>query len=110
MTDLDAVVDFQLSREEVIKRLSGRRLCPSTGRSYHIIFNPPKVAGKDDETGEDLIQRPDDKEDAIMHRLDVYAEQTEPLIDYYKKKGLIKEVDSSPKPSEVFELLKKALA
>ena len=110
MTDLDAVVDFQLSREEVIKRLSGRRLCPSTGRSYHIIFNPPKVEGKDDETGEDLIQRPDDKEDAIMHRLDVYAEQTEPLIDYYKKKGLIKEVDSSPKPSEVFELLKKALA
>ena len=110
MTDLDAVVDFQLSREEVIKRLSGRRLCPSTGRSYHIIFNPPKVAGKDDETGEDLIQRPDDKEDAIMHRLDVYAEQTEPLINYYRKKGLIKEVDSSPKPTEVFELLKKALA
>ena len=110
MTDLDAVIDFQLSREEVVKRLSGRRLCPSTGRSYHIIFNPPKVAGKDDETGEDLIQRPDDREEAIVHRLEVYDEQTAPLIDYYTKKGLIKEIDASPKPSEVFELLKKSLS
>ena len=109
MTSLDAVVDFQLSREEVVKRLSGRRLCPSTGRSYHIIFNPPKVEGKDDETGEDLIQRPDDREDAIVHRLEVYDAQTAPLIDYYKKKGLIRDVDASAKPSDVFELFKKAL-
>lgn len=109
MTTLDAVVDFQLSREEVVKRLSGRRLCPSTGRSYHIIYNPPKVEGKDDETGEDLIQRPDDKEEAIVHRLEVYDEQTAPLIEYYKKKGLIRDVDASAKPSDVFELFKKAL-
>ena len=109
MTELDAVVDLQLSREEVVKRLSGRRLCPSTGRSYHIIYNPPKVEGKDDETGEDLIQRPDDKEEAIVHRLEVYDEQTAPLIDYYTKKGLIRDVDASAKPSEVFELFKKAL-
>ena len=109
MTVIDAVVDFQLSREEVVKRLSGRRLCPSTGRSYHIIYNPPKVEGKDDETGEDLIQRPDDKEDAIVHRLEVYDEQTAPLIEYYTKKGLIRDVDASAKPSEVFELFKKAL-
>lgn len=109
MTTLDAVVDFQLSREEVVKRLSGRRLCPSTGRSYHIIYNPPKVEGKDDETGEDLIQRPDDKEEAIVHRLEVYDEQTAPLIDYYTKKGLIRDVEASAKPSEVFELFKKAL-
>ena len=109
MTTLDAVVDFQLSREEVVKRLSGRRLCPSTGRSYHIIYNPPKVEGKDDETGEDLIQRPDDKEEAIVHRLEVYDEQTAPLIDYYTKKGLIRDVDASAKPSDVFELFKKAL-
>ena len=109
MTSLDAVVDFQLSREEVVKRLSGRRLCPSTGRSYHIIFNPPKVEGKDDETGEDLIQRPDDREDAIVHRLEVYDAQTAPLIDYYKKKGLIRDVDASAKPSDVFDLFKKAL-
>ena len=110
MTTLDAVVDFQLSREEVVKRLSGRRLCPSTGRSYHIIYNPPKVEGKDDETGEDLIQRPDDREEAIVHRLEVYDEQTAPLIDYYKKKGLIRDVDASAKPSEVFELFKKVLS
>ena len=109
MTDLDAVVDFQISKEEVVKRLSGRRMCPSSGRIYHIVFNPPKNDGKDDETGEDLIQRPDDKEEAIVHRLDVYTEQTEPLIEYYRKKGLLKGVDASVKPSEVFELLKKAL-
>ena len=110
MTDLDAVVDFQISKEEVVKRLSGRRMCPSSGRIYHIVFNPPKNEGKDDETGEDLIQRPDDKEEAIVHRLDVYTEQTEPLIEYYRKKGLLKGVDASVKPSEVFKLLKAALA
>ena len=109
MTDLDAVVDFQIEKEEVVKRLSGRRMCPSTGKIYHIHFNPPKVEGKDDETGEDLIQRPDDKEEAIIHRLEVYTEQTEPLIEYYTKKGLIKEIDASVKPSEVFEHLKKVL-
>ena len=109
MTSLDAVVDFQLSREEVVKRLSGRRMCPSTGRIYHILFNPPKEEGKDDETGEDLVQRPDDREEAIVHRLEVYDAQTAPLIDYYKKKGLIRDVDASAKPSDVFELFKKAL-
>ena len=73
------------------------------------LSNPPKVEGKDDETGEDLIQRPDDREDAIVHRLEVYDAQTAPLIDYYKKKGLIRDVDASAKPSDVFELFKKAL-
>ena len=109
MTDIDAVVNFVVPMEEVVKRLSGRRMCPSTGRLYHIVFNPPKVEGKDDETGEDLIQRPDDKEDAIVHRLEVYESQTKPLIDYYRKKGLIKEIDASVKPSDVFERLKAAL-
>ena len=109
MTELDAVVNFLISKEEVVKRLSGRRMCPSTGRIYHVVFNPPKVEGKDDETGEDLVQRPDDKEDAIVHRLEVYTSQTEPLIEYYRKKGLIKEIDASVKPSEVFELLKATL-
>ncbi|MBQ7508134.1 MAG: adenylate kinase [Spirochaetales bacterium] len=109
MTGLDAVIDFRIPREEVIKRLSGRRMCPSTGRIYHVVFNPPKVEGKDDETGEDLVQRPDDREEAIMHRLEVYTEQTEPLIAYYASKGLIREVDASVKPAEVFDLLKAAL-
>ena len=111
MTDLDAVVNMDISNEEVIARLSGRRMCPSTGRIYHILFNPPKVAGKDDETGEDLIQRDDDKEDAIKHRLEVYAEQTQPLIDYYRKKGLLKDVktNNNMTPAEVFEETKKVL-
>lgn len=109
MTELDAVVNFLVPKDEVVKRLSGRRMCPSTGKIYHIVFHPPKVEGKDDETGEDLIQRPDDKEDAIVHRLEVYTSQTEPLIDYYRKKGLIKEIDASVKPDEVFERLKATL-
>ena len=112
MVDLDAVVDFQISAEEVVERLSGRRMCPSTGRIYHIVFNPPKVDGKDDETGEDLIQREDDKEEAIKHRLDVYTQQTEPLINYYKAKGLIREVKTNNDltPAQVFELTRKALS
>lgn len=110
MTDLDAVVDFQISTEAVVTRLSGRRMCPSNGRIYHILFNPPKVEGKDDDTGEDLIQRDDDKEEAIKHRLEVYTAQTEPLINYYTQKGLIRGVDASVAPAQVFENLKKALS
>lgn len=109
MKDLDAVVNFELDREEIIKRLSGRRMCKSTGKIYHILYNPPKVEGIDDETGEALIQRDDDKEDAILNRLDVYAAQTEPLIAYYREKGLIVDIDASVSPEEVFEQVKKAL-
>ncbi len=109
MTELDAVVNFVIEKDDVIKRLSGRRMCPSTGRLYHIIFNPPKVEGKDDETGEDLIQRDDDKPQAISHRLEVYVEQTQPLIDYYRGKKLLKDIDASKAPAEVFENMKEAL-
>lgn len=112
MTDLDAVLDLSISTEDVVQRLSGRRVCPSNGRIYHILFNPPKIEGRDDETGEPLIQRDDDKEDAIKHRLEVYQAQTEPLIDYYRKKGLIREVvtNNQYSPEEVFEMVKKALS
>lgn len=111
MTELDAVVNFEISNEDIIKRISGRRLCPSTGRSYNIFFNPPKVEGKDDETGEDLIQREDDKPEAVMHRLEVYASQTEPLIKWYTDRGLIKNVQTSNSmtPDKVFEETKKVL-
>jgi len=77
------VVEMNVSDEEIIKRMSGRWVHPSSGRTYHIIYNPPRVAGKDDETGEDLIQREDDKEDTVRERLRVYHEQTKPLSDYY---------------------------
>ena len=82
---IDAVVDIDVPDEEIIKRMSGRRVHLASGRTYHIVFNPPKVAGKDNETGEDLIQRDDDKEETVKKRLDVYHDQTEPLIGYYKK-------------------------
>ncbi len=82
---LDAVVDINVPDAEIIKRMSGRRVHLASGRTYHITFNPPKVEGKDDVTGEALIQRDDDQEETVRKRLDVYHSQTEPLIDYYKK-------------------------
>jgi len=81
---IDAVVDIDVPDGEIIKRMGGRRVHLSSGRTYHVTFNPPKVEGKDDETGEDLIQRDDDQEETVKKRLDVYHAQTEPLIDYYK--------------------------
>ncbi len=81
--DIDYVVEIDVSDDEVIKRMTGRRVHPASGRTYHIVFNPPKVDGKDDETGEDLIQRDDDKEETVKERLKVYHDQTEPLINYY---------------------------
>ncbi|MDD3903393.1 MAG: adenylate kinase [Sphaerochaeta sp.] len=109
MTSLDAVVNFVLDREEIIKRLSGRRVCKSTGKTYHVVFNPPKVAGIDDETGEALIQRDDDKQDAIENRLNVYEKQTEPLIAYYRSTGLLFDIDASASPEEVMAEMVKVL-
>ena len=80
---IDAVVDINVPDEEIIKRMSGRRVHLASGRTYHLIFNPPKEPGKDDKTGEPLIQRDDDKEETVRKRLDVYHAQTEPLVAYY---------------------------
>ena len=80
---IDYVVEIDVPDAEIIKRMSGRRVHLASGRTYHIVFNPPKVAGKDDATGEDLIQRDDDNEDTVKKRLDVYHAQTEPLVAYY---------------------------
>jgi adenylate kinase len=81
---IDAVVDIDVPDEEIIKRMSGRRVHLASGRTYHIVFNPPKEEGKDDETGEPLIQRDDDQEETVRKRLDVYHAQTEPLVSYYQ--------------------------
>jgi len=81
---IEAVVDIDVPDEEIIKRMSGRRVHLASGRTYHIVFNPPKEEGKDDETGEPLIQRDDDHEETVRKRLDVYHAQTEPLVGYYK--------------------------
>ena len=83
--NLDYVVEIAVEDAEIIERMSGRRAHLPSGRTYHIKFNPPKVAGKDDVTGEDLVQRDDDKEETVRKRLDVYHQQTEPLIAYYGK-------------------------
>jgi adenylate kinase len=81
--DIDDVVEIDVPDSEIIRRMSGRRVHPASGRTYHIVFNPPRVAGKDDITGEDLVQRPDDAEDTVKKRLEVYHAQTKPLVDYY---------------------------
>ena len=81
--DLDYVVEIDVDDAEIVKRLSGRRTHPASGRTYHVEFQPPKVPGKDDVTGEDLVQREDDKEETILKRLHVYHSQTKQLVDYY---------------------------
>lgn len=82
---LDYVLEIDVPDEDIIERMSGRRVHPASGRTYHVKFNPPKVEGKDDVTGEALIQRDDDRSETVRKRLEVYRAQTRPLIDYYKK-------------------------
>ncbi len=82
---LDYVLEIDVPFDLIIDRMSGRRSHPASGRTYHVVFNPPKVAGQDDETGEPLIQRDDDKEETVKKRLDVYSAQTRPLVDYYSQ-------------------------
>lgn len=83
--NIDAVVEIDVDHEEIVKRISGRRIHEASGRSYHVVYNPPKVEGKDDVTGEDLCQRVDDSEDTVRKRLEVYENQTAPLKGYYGK-------------------------
>jgi adenylate kinase len=80
---IDYVLEIDVPFDAIIDRMSGRRVHPASGRTYHTKFNPPKIAGKDDVTGEDLIQRDDDKEETVRKRLQVYNDQTRPLVDYY---------------------------
>ena len=81
---VDFVLEFDVPDEEIVKRMSGRRVHPGSGRVYHLVFNPPMVEGKDDVTGEDLVIRADDEETTVRKRLDIYHQQTEPLVGYYK--------------------------
>ena len=111
---LDVVLELTLEDELIINRMSGRRIHQSSGRSYHIEFNPPKNEGIDDETGETLIQRDDDKPDTVKNRLEVYWEQTNPLIVYYRSKSIqtdLKyiEIDGSKTMENVSLEIKKAL-
>ena len=84
---VDHVIEFDVDDEVIVDRMAGRRVHPGSGRVYHVVFNPPKVADKDDETGEDLIIRPDDQENTVRNRLKVYHEQTKPLVSYYSREA-----------------------
>ncbi len=91
---VDYVVEIAVPDEEIIRRMSGRQVHPASGRTYHVEFNPPREQGKDDVTGEPLIQRDDDKEETVRKRLEVYHEQTAPLIDYYTRWGRTDDADA----------------
>ena len=82
--DVDSVIEFDVADEVIVERMAGRRVHPGSGRVYHVVYNPPKTEGKDDETGEELVVRPDDEEATVRKRLAIYHEQTKPLVDYYQ--------------------------
>jgi len=84
---IDYVIEIQVPDEDIVARISGRRIHLASGRTYHITFNPPAASGKDDQTGEDLIHRADDYEDIVRERLGIYHEQTQPLVDYYSEEN-----------------------
>ena len=106
---LDRVIEFQVNDEAVVRRLSGRRLHQPSGRTYHVEFNPPKEEGRDNVTGEALIQREDDTTDTARNRLNTYYEQTAPLVSYYTEKGDLVSIDGMQSPEEVYTLLRNAL-
>ena len=107
---IDKVVELCVNDEAIVARIAGRRFHMASGRSYHIEFNPPKIEGKDDETGEPLVQREDDKEDTVEFRLNTYHEQTSPLVEYYGEKGVLGTVDGMGTPDEIYSRIKEALA
>lgn len=102
-TKLDSVIEFGIDDSLLVLRITGRLIHTKSGRSYHIEFNPPKVPGKDDITGEPLIRRSDDNEDALMTRLNSYHTQTKPLVGYYQKCGIHTRVNAAKDPKEVFK-------
>ena len=106
---IDAAIDMEVPDESIIRRMSGRRACPSCGATYHIVNVPPKKEGICDSCGEALILRDDDKEETVQKRLDVYHEQTQPLIEFYTRKGILKTVDGTQDMMSVFQTITKIL-
>ncbi|MGQ9755844.1 MAG: adenylate kinase [Desulfotomaculales bacterium] len=100
---LDAVININVPREAILERLTGRRVCRSCGATYHVKYNPPKVEGKCNNCGGELYQRSDDTEETVNKRLDVYEAQTQPLIEYYAKQGLIKDINGNQDIKKVSE-------
>ncbi len=106
---IDAVINIQVPEEEIVKRIVNRRTCKNCGAIYHLIYSPPKEPNKCDKCGGELYQRDDDKEETVRERLRVYREQTEPLIEYYQKKGILYNVDGTKDINGVFEEIKSIL-
>lgn len=106
---IDAVININVPDEEIIKRIVYRRTCKNCGAVYNLIYSPPKEDNKCDKCGGELYQRDDDKEETVRERLRVYKEQTQPLIDYYKKKGVLYEVDGTKPIDEVWKQIEEIL-
>ena len=106
---IDLALDVEASDELIIKRMAGRRTCPACGAIYHIVTLTPKTEGICDRCGADLIQRKDDNEETVKNRLKIYHEVTEPLISYYKKEGILEEIDGAEELDKVFEKVKRII-
>lgn len=106
---IDYAIDVDVPDEEIISRMGGRRACVGCGATYHVVYNAPKTADVCDICGEKLILRDDDKPETVKKRLDVYHEQTQPLIDFYEKAGVLKEVDGTVKMEDVFQAIVQIL-
>ncbi len=104
---IDSAVNFDIEDDGVLERLGGRVCCKDCGQMFHVKFNPPKTQGKCDKCGGELYTRDDDKDEAIKHRLEVYRESTAPLIDFYKSKGNLVDVNAKPSPEKVLEEFKQ---
>lgn len=109
VASVDVVINIALSRQEVITRLSSRRVCRKCGKIYNLVYDPPKVDGLCDNCGGELFQRDDDKREVIENRYDVYMKETAPLIDFYTERGLLIELDGSSSTEQVFEQVLAAL-
>jgi len=106
---IDRVLYLELSEEEAVKRLSGRRTCPRCGATFHLLFNPPRIRGLCDRCGTQLSQREDDKEVTVKERMKTYEKETHPLIEYYQSRGVLAKINANRTIDEVFEELCKVL-
>ncbi len=109
ITPLDLVVAFEIPAAQLVERLSGRRICPACQTVYHVTNRPPKVPGRCDFDGTELVQRPDDRPEAVRTRLAVYAQQTAPLVDHYTRRGLLRTLDATGSPEDVARRLRQLL-
>jgi len=109
MTDLDVILSLDVSREELVDRLTGRRVCDDCGANYHVEFSPPEEAGVCDECGGDLIQRDDDNEESVRNRLDVFDENTQPVIAHYEDDDAFVAIDGEQTPDEVWADIEAAI-